>query len=260
MSAELADGTVLQQYCILAKSAKGKSCTAIIEQALNAPGVFVFGELLAAPNILQLENTEQKPYLDLLKIFAYGNYSDYKASAKTLPPLTPQMTLKLKQLTIVTLSCEHKVIPYNVLLQQLDILNVRELEDLIIECIYQGIIRAQLDQKHSQLEVDFAIGRDIRPDQIDQMMSVLASWVQRSDTLLTSIMEKVNYANTIQEHNRKERAEYEQKLEAVKVSLKATSDAEMLQGPDYDSPEYYDERARKSRNKMKGKEQPRGRI
>jgi len=215
---------------------------------------------LNTPTVQQLETTEHKPYLDLLKVFAYGTYSDYKGNQSSYPPLSPLMTIKLKQLTIVALSAERKVIPYSILLQQLDIQNVRELEDLVIECVYQGLIRGKLDQKHKQLEVDFALGRDIRPGEIEQMMTVLANWVQRSDVLLASIMDKVNYANTIQEQNRKERAEFEAKLEAVKVSLKASSDAEMLQGgPDYDSPEYFDERQRKSRNKMKGKEQPRER-
>jgi len=260
MATDLSDGIVLQQYCLLAKSLKGKGCVAIIEQALNAPGVYVFGELLVTPSVQQLETTEHKPYLELLKVFAHGNYSVYKANASVLPPLSPQMILKLKQLTIVSLSTEHKVIPYTVLLQHLDIQNVRELEDLVIECVYTGLIRGKLDQKHKQLEVDFAIGRDIRPGEIDEMMSVLANWVQRSDTLIATIMEKVNYASTVQEINRKERSEFEQKLEAVKVTLKATSDAEMMQGTDaYDSQEYLDERARKSRSKMKGKDQPRDR-
>ena len=54
------------------------------------------------------------------------------------------------------------MIPYTALLHQLDIPNVRELEDLIIECIYQGVIKGKLDQKQKQLEIDFAIGRGIQ--------------------------------------------------------------------------------------------------
>ncbi len=54
MSADLADGSALQSYCLLAKSAKGKGIVAIIEQALGAQGVFVFGELLDMPNIKQV--------------------------------------------------------------------------------------------------------------------------------------------------------------------------------------------------------------
>jgi COP9 signalosome complex subunit 7 len=57
MSADLADGSSLQPFCLLAKSAKGKGCVAIIEQALQAPGVFVFGELLDMPNIKQVSGS-----------------------------------------------------------------------------------------------------------------------------------------------------------------------------------------------------------
>jgi len=255
----MAEGIAIQPFCLIAKSARGKGCAAVIEQALNAPGVFVFGELLATPSVQALEASEHKPFVDLLKIFAYGTYPDYKKNAQTLPPLSPQMVTKLKQLTIVSLSADHKVIPYTTLLQQLDISNLRELEDLVIECIYQELIKGKLDQKYKQLEVDFAIGRDITPAQLDQMMNVLESWVQRSEVLLKAIVEKVEYAKTVHTHNRAERAEFEQRLETVKSTIKATSDADMYHhpsgGPEYESQEYYDERTRKSRpNKMKGKE------
>lgn len=110
------------------------------------------------------------PYILFLLLFDAYCVTE---NASSLPPLSPQMSTKLRQLTIVSLSADHKVtwnwlnvlltwgqvIPYTVLLQQLDIPNVRELEDLIIDCIYQGVIRGKLDQKFKQLEVDFAIGR-----------------------------------------------------------------------------------------------------
>lgn len=252
MSAELSEGTSLAPYCALAKNAKGKQCTAVISQALQAPNVFVFGELLDSPNVKQLEGTENSSHLELLKIFAYGTYSAYKENAATLPALTPQMATKLRQLTIVSLAADNKVIPYTVLLQQLDIPNVRELEDLIIECIYQGVIKGKLDQKHKQLEVDFAIGRDIRPGQIVQMMSILAAWGARSDAILNAITQKITYTAQAHEQTRKDRAEFDQRLEALKASLKS-SDSDMLQpSADYESSEYIrEERARKRGGKAK---------
>jgi len=261
MSADLADGSNLQQYCLIAKSAKGKGCVALIDQALQAPGVFVFGELLDMPNIKALEGTENKSHLELLRIFAYGIYQTYKENVNALPPLTPQMQTKLRQLTIVSLSADHKVIPYTVLLQQLDIPNVRELEDLIIDCIYQGVIKGKLDQKFKQLEVDFAIGRDIRPGQIMQMMSILAAWGSRSDAILNAITQRIAYSAQAHEVTRKERTDFEQRLEALKATLKTSgggdSRDDLLQpsASDYESHEYMDERARKRGPKMKGREQ-----
>ena len=69
-----------------------------------------------------------------------------------------------------------QTIPYDILLQYLDIPNVRELEDLIIEAIYQDVIKGKLDQKRKQLEIEYTMGRDLRPGQIDQMLEVLGAW------------------------------------------------------------------------------------
>lgn len=258
MSAELSEGAALQPFLLIAKSAKGKGCTAVIDQVLQAPNIFVFGELLDMPNVKQLEGTENKGHFELLKIFAYGTYPTYKENASTLPPLTPQMATKLRQLTIVSLAADNKVIPYTVLLQQLDIPNVRELEDLIIECIYQGVIKGKLDQKHKQLEVDFAIGRDIRPGQLQQMMNVLAAWGNRSDAVLNAITQKIAYTQQAHEQSRKERADFDQRLEALKATLKSSGldrESDLLQpGGDYESAEYLEERSRKRTGKMKGRE------
>jgi len=49
-------------------------------------------------------------------------------------------------------------------------------QDLVIDAIYADIIRGKLDQKHQQLEVDFAIGRDIQPEHIQEISKVLDSW------------------------------------------------------------------------------------
>jgi len=63
-----------------------------------------------------------------------------------------------------------------VLLTELDLQNLRALEDLIIEAIYTDIIRGKLDQKNQQLEVDFALGRDIRQESVSEIVTVLQDW------------------------------------------------------------------------------------
>jgi len=49
-------------------------------------------------------------------------------------------------------------------------------QDLIIEVVYADIIRGKLDQKHQQFEVDYAIGRDIRPEAITEIITTLTDW------------------------------------------------------------------------------------
>lgn len=44
----------LEQFVLLAKSAKGAAAVELVKQALEAPGVYVFGELLDMPNIVEV--------------------------------------------------------------------------------------------------------------------------------------------------------------------------------------------------------------
>jgi hypothetical protein len=41
----------LEQFCILAKTLKGRACAALIEKVLNHRKIFVFGELLSEPSV-----------------------------------------------------------------------------------------------------------------------------------------------------------------------------------------------------------------
>jgi COP9 signalosome complex subunit 7 len=69
-----------------------------------------------------------------------------------------------------------RTISYATLCECLGILNIRELEDLIIEAFYADVIKGKLDQMNNQLEIDYAIGRDVTDEQIDDILTVLDSW------------------------------------------------------------------------------------
>jgi len=248
-TSDLTDGGALQQFLILAKSAKGKACSALIQQALAAPNVLVFGELLGHPNVQQLAGTEEQKTFDLLKLFAYGTYQEYKANAANLPPLNPAQTRKLKQLTLVALSSQSRLIPYSVLQEQLEISALRDLEDLIIDAIYQGIIQGSLDQRKQQLEVEFAMGRDFQPESVEKMIAVLRSWSSQSETLLRNVKERVSHANFMFDAEKKRKEEFEKKVEMTKKNLKASMESEMMHGIDFEDAE--GERRGKG-TKMKG--------
>jgi len=251
-TADLTEGGPLQQFILLAKTSKGKACSALIGQALGAPNVMVFGELLDMPNVQQLAGTEEQKMLDLLKIFAYGTYSEYKQNASKFPPLTPAQTKKLKQLSIVTLASQSRLIPYSVLQEQLEINALRDLEDLIIDAIYQGVIHGSLDQKKQQLEVEFAMGRDIKPESFERMIAVLKAWSSQSDVLLATIKDKVQHATAIHQEEKVHKEDQEKRVETVKKNLKATMESELLQSGEYEGEYYGEERSRKGRAKMKG--------
>lgn len=68
-------------------------------------------------------------------------------------------------------------IPYTELLTQLDLVNIRELEDLLItDCFHSGIIKGKLDQQRQCLEVHESIGRDVRQADIKPIISAVETW------------------------------------------------------------------------------------
>ncbi|XP_065859151.1 COP9 signalosome complex subunit 7 isoform X1 [Euphorbia lathyris] len=204
---------------------KGSNLGPVIIEATSHPSLFAFSEILAVPSVSELEGTENSLYIDVLRLFAHGTWTDYKNNAGRLPQLIPDQVLKLKQLTVLTLAENNKVLPYDQLMQELDVSNVRELEDFLInECMYAGIVRGKLDQLRRCFEVQFAAGRDLRPGQLGNMLQTLSSWLSTSENLLVSIQEKIKWADTMSEQDKKHRKDVEDKVEEVKKSLSIKAD------------------------------------
>lgn len=222
MSEKSAASNPLEQFVLLAKSAKGAASVELVKQVLEAPNVYVFGELLDMPNIQELSEGPNAAYLNLLNLFAYGTFRDYKEKKSHLPELTPPMLNKLRHLTMVSLATKNKCIPYRVLLEELDIPNLRTLEDLIIEVIYADIIHGKLDQKNQQLEVDYAIGRDIKPEAVPEIISVLQDWCSGCEAVLQGIETQISKANQNKENNLKMKQKIEIEVSNIKKTLKST--------------------------------------
>lgn len=119
-----------------AKIARGSAAVELVKQALEAPGVYVFGELLETECVRQLSEGADANYVKLLQLFAYGTYSDYKSmsmsvgsslmwhlnvfvpplflgEANSLPALTPAQLIKLKHLSIISLASKCQVSVFN---------------------------------------------------------------------------------------------------------------------------------------------------
>lgn len=213
----------LEQFVLLSKSARGPAVPELIKQALAAPGVYVFGELLEADSVRELAGGANANYLQLLEIFAYGTYSDYKANASSLPQLDCAQLTKLKHLTMISLAAVNHTIPYSTLLTQLDISDLRELEDLIIEAIYAGIVQAKLDQKFARLEVECFIGRDIKKDALDGMVEKLENWCSNCASVLQAVEGQMQRANDIKGERSKEREKHELEVRDLRQTMKTAA-------------------------------------
>ncbi|KAB2631887.1 COP9 signalosome complex subunit 7-like [Pyrus ussuriensis x Pyrus communis] len=220
MEIEQKQEEVIDHYVKQASSLDGSALGPLVAEVTSHPALFAFSEIIAVPNVLQLEGTENSVYLDVLRLFAHGTWSDYKSDASRRPQLVPDQVLKLKQLTVLTLAETNNVLPYHQLMQELDVINVRELEDFLInECMYVGILRGKLDQLRKCFEVQFAAGRDPRPGQLGSMIQTLSNWLDTSSNLLISIQEKMKWADTMTEVAKEHKKEVGNTVEEVKKSI-----------------------------------------
>ncbi|XP_072958410.1 COP9 signalosome complex subunit 7 isoform X2 [Typha angustifolia] len=225
MDIERKQSELIDHFVKQSSTLEGQQLSNLILEATSHPSLFAFSEIISTPNLAKLEGTQYSSSLDLLRLFAYGTWNDYKSNAGCLPALFPDQVRKLKQLSVLTMAETNKVLPYDQLMQELDVSNVRELEDFLInECMYAGIVRGKLDQLRRSFEVQFAAGRDLRPEQLNSMIQTLSSWLGTSDSLLHLIQEKIKWADTMSEANKKHRKEVEDKVEEVKKSIKADVD------------------------------------
>ncbi|KAJ3416823.1 Serine hydroxymethyltransferase, cytosolic [Chytridiales sp. JEL 0842] len=151
----------LEPFLLLAKGAKGGACVQMIQDVLNAPGIYVFGELLESPNI-----------------------------AETLY--------------------------YEKLQQVLDIPSVRELEDLVIDAIYQNLLEGKLDQKRKCLVVEYAMGRDLKPGDSQAMLTKLTEWLNKTDSMLSAIDQKLESISVEEIEHKQRKEDYEKSVEALK--------------------------------------------
>jgi len=217
----LASGAALKPYITqINKLSSEAAVVGVVPQILSDPNVYVFGELFHLDNIQQIASGDNKRTFDLLEIFAYGRYSDYLARADSLPRLSVKQVYKLRQLTVVSLSIENRVISYATLLRALDLSSMREMEELIIDALYRGILTGKLDSGTNQFSVESAIGRDVRPETYDDLLRVLLQWEKDSKDLVTAIESKMKYA--AEEHDRisSEKESHAKKREEMKASMK----------------------------------------
>ncbi|APA09380.1 hypothetical protein sscle_05g041500 [Sclerotinia sclerotiorum 1980 UF-70] len=184
----------LEPFLALTKSATSpRAAIDLITRATAAPGTYIFTELLLAPQIqaLSTASPEQAAYLSLLKIFSYGTYLDY-TSDSSLPTLSSAQTLKLRQLSFLTLAKSPSDLTYPKLQSALSLSTPRDLEDLVISTIYAGLITCTLDPYNQTVLVSsISPLRDLPPSTIPSMLSTLSAWSARCTTTLSSLESQI---------------------------------------------------------------------
>ncbi|EJF58484.1 hypothetical protein DICSQDRAFT_172997 [Dichomitus squalens LYAD-421 SS1] len=206
----------LEPFLLMSKGAKGAAAAKLIQDATTAPGVFVFAELLEQPNIQELSGHEQhNRFYSLLQLFSYKTYPDYLQYKDALPPLNEAQITKLKQLTLVSLAQDRRILPYDQLLRDLEMPTIRDLEDLIIDAIYLDIVKGKLDQREQQFEIEYTMGRDLEPGKLEQLLVSLQNWASTTSAILATLDDKLSEISNRTATSKKYKEAYEKQYQAT---------------------------------------------
>ena len=130
-----------------------------------------------------------------------------------LPTLTSLQTLKLRQLSLLSLARDRNNLSYDVLARKLGLESHRLVEDLVITAIYAGLVEATLDPARQAVQVTrIAPLRDLSPGAIPDMISILNLWSKRCTSTLMDLTAQIDGIRCVATEREDEAAATEKKL------------------------------------------------
>lgn len=219
----------LIHYLSAARIANPETAANICMEATADPMLHQFGELLSSPSIASLKGTTNNhKHFELLRLFAHGTVDDYRSAPQSFPPLSELHWKKLRMLTLLSLAKGNNILQYAVLQQKLALDTVRQVEDIVLDAVYTGLIRAKMNQRERCVEIGSAVGRDVvTPEGVSEMISMLKSWVQRSSQLVGDIDDKINFIAASTAEAEKHKTEAKAITETVRKNVLAEASAQM---------------------------------
>jgi hypothetical protein len=80
-------------------------------------------------------------------------------------------------------------------MSSLKLADVRELEDMVITCIYNNLLSCRLDNKHQELIVEYVASRDFRLEDAPRLFKQLQDWqahIKAVETKMETTLKEVS--------------------------------------------------------------------
>jgi len=91
------------------------------------------------------------------------------------------------------------------------------------------VVTGELDQQSGYLEVDWTVGRDVGPNEVDSMINTLQQWCDSCENVLSTVQARIGEANRNKQDVLKHRAAVENEVANVKKAIRTQiHDEEML--------------------------------
>ncbi|CAJ0961452.1 unnamed protein product, partial [Mesorhabditis belari] len=170
-----------------------------VEEAIAAPARVGYGELLQDEKVRALE--KEKPELwHMLNVLAYSTYADLLPSTS----LSNEATMKMQQLTILSMAAKERQIPFDRLLSALKLDTDRAVEDLIIDAMYKGLLKGRLNSMNRCFDVEEWQPRDFPLENLPAVRQLISTYFLAFYACLNNVEHVVSECNkmaAIEENN-----------------------------------------------------------
>ena len=151
----------------------------ILEECVNDPNLFCFGEILDHPRVIQLE-PDYSELIQILTTLAFGEWKDRKSLS-----LNPVIENKLKKLTLLSAFLEYgrDPVPFDHLLARAGIEDDIAIFHLLLSMTL--VVSVRMDEINRKIRVtEFLIARDVHDSKIPSLLASVEKIKERVDALI----------------------------------------------------------------------------
>jgi hypothetical protein len=177
-----------------AVAGKGPGAAAlIVRQALASRDIFFFGSLFETAEVQALQGTPDEPMLRLLEVFCFGTIADVPSLPTAAQAfLQGSILMKLRQLSFLSQAASKRRLTYSEIAAAtgLSELDTRELEDMVIDTVTDGLLAGKIDPLQRRVDVSDVTAREVHPNDaatLDDMIGKLTAFKSKCEVQLRKL-------------------------------------------------------------------------
>ena len=174
-------------YIVKIRGAPPVKVAECVAELLAAPRAYFLGQVFYLPEVQALLQHPTYAHLaHALHIMCFGVYSDVLAGrpeVRTFFEKSPETLKKIRQLTILSHCFTTHSPRFTDTMASTGVTEQRELDDLFIDMVADGIVQGRIDQERGTFEIRAAEARDVKnyAEDVDAMMRSIGEWIDRCD-------------------------------------------------------------------------------
>jgi hypothetical protein len=152
------------------------------------------------------------------------------AERERLPALSDKQEAKLRQLSFVSLAASRREVALAEVARALGLESARAAEEVVISSLNAGIVEGKINQRLAHVEVDGAMGRDVRREALGALGDKLGAWRGRVAEAIGALKAIEEVAKSSDEAARQQAAEVTRAHAAVVAAVAADDRARAASG------------------------------